>query len=445
MNNEKDKSGEMQHIKKSNVKNRWFLSYLFSNAAGGLTSPLIPLFIVFYLHLSVFYVGFASAVASSAAVPAVIFWGNLSDSMGKRKIFVMIGFFGSSFSLMMIILVHQLFTFLGVLVIFQLVSMASTPVSTLLILENATESEWPNVISQFNIVSYVGLIIGLLIGTVFLVLSSGNNAFALPMLYIFSGIVYFVAGLSAITLIKESKEKLARGDLDNINSVRLTERVRYFPTSILHIAKSSIYSHGKPLLKRTKFYIVLTGLLMFGFQMFFVPYPVYIADILGGSETIIFVMYLFNNVLSASAFMVSGKLSGKYGLRYILNMSIFSRVVIISAAVFCVFYGIEEISVSVALYSIMGFFWSFISIAWVTSISKVALPENRGKAIGWYNSVLGIGQIGGAIISGIISEFMGFGYDFVISIAILIIGGILISTVTPAKVPAKGSRAIEST
>ena len=440
MNKEMNKSSGIQNVQKERVKNRWFLSYLFSNAAGGLSSPLIPLYIIFYLHLSVFYVGFASAVASTAAVPAVIFWGNLSDSIGKRKIFLMIGFFGSSLSLMMIIFVHQLFTFLGVLVVFQLISMASTPVATLLILENSQESEWPNVISQFNIVSYVGLIIGLFIGTVFLTFNSKNNGFALPFLYIFSGIVYFVAGVSVITLLKESKEKLARGDLDHINSVRLTERIRYFPTSILHIAKSSIYKSGKPLLKRTKFYIALTGLLMFGFQMFFVPYPVYIADILNGSETIIFIMYLFNNVLSALAFIFSGKFSRKYGLRYILNLSIISRVAIVFAAVFCVFYGIKELTVSVALYSIMGFFWSFISIAWVTSISKVALPENRGKAIGWYNSVLGIGQIGGAIISGIISEVFGFGYDFIISIIILIMGGILISTITPSK----GSRPIEN-
>ena len=76
----------------------WFASYLFSNVSSGLTSPLLPLFVVIYLHASVIDVGTISSIASAASVPALIFWGNLSDSIGKRKIFLLIGFFGSLLS-----------------------------------------------------------------------------------------------------------------------------------------------------------------------------------------------------------------------------------------------------------------------------------------------------------------------------------------------------------
>ncbi|EQB70226.1 MAG: hypothetical protein AMDU1_APLC00069G0013, partial [Thermoplasmatales archaeon A-plasma] len=58
----------------------WFISYLLSNVSGGLTSPLIPLFVVIYLHYSVVYVGIISSLSSAASVPALIFWGNLSIS-----------------------------------------------------------------------------------------------------------------------------------------------------------------------------------------------------------------------------------------------------------------------------------------------------------------------------------------------------------------------------
>ncbi len=57
------------------MDNRWFIGYVFSNLAAGLTTPLIPLFIVFYLKSNVEYVGLVSALASLASVPALIFWG----------------------------------------------------------------------------------------------------------------------------------------------------------------------------------------------------------------------------------------------------------------------------------------------------------------------------------------------------------------------------------
>ena len=78
--------------------NSWYLGYLASNAAGGLTTPLIPLFITFYLGLNVFDVGITSAIASSASVPALIFWGLLSDRYKKRKVFILVGFIGGFIS-----------------------------------------------------------------------------------------------------------------------------------------------------------------------------------------------------------------------------------------------------------------------------------------------------------------------------------------------------------
>ena len=52
--------------------NTWYLGYLTSNISGGLTTPLIPLFITVYLGMNVFYVGITSAIASAASVPALI-------------------------------------------------------------------------------------------------------------------------------------------------------------------------------------------------------------------------------------------------------------------------------------------------------------------------------------------------------------------------------------
>ena len=70
----------------------------------------------------------------------------------------------------------------------------------------------------------------------------------------------------------------------------------------------------------------------------------------------------------------------------------------------------------------MGLFWSFISISWSTSISKLALPENRGKAIGYYNSFLGIGQIISGVTAGLLALYLGYSITFALA-AITVLSG----------------------
>ena len=58
----------------------------------------------------------------------------------------------------------------------------------------------------------------------------------------------------------------------------------------------------------------------------------------------------------------------------------------------------------------------------------MALPENRGKSIGLYNSFLGIGQIAGSAFSGFVAYDIGYGFDFIIAVIVIVVGAILIST-----------------
>ena len=408
----------------------WFVSYLLSNVSGGLTSPLIPLFVVLYLHYSVVYVGITSSLASAASVPALIFWGNLSDALKRRKVFIVIGFTGSFLSLLLILITHTIGMYIATLVIFQIVAMASTPVATLLILESTVEKKWPNVMASFNTVSYIGLVAGLAAGTVILnVYGSGGTAI-LPLLYLMSAIVYLAAALSAIFLLPEPRKKLPRNsdELSRVASFRTIERMRYFPSSVIHLISLKNGS-GKKLATRTKIYILYTCILMLGFQIFFVPFPVFVLNRLGGTETEVFIMYLMNNVASMVAFRISGKSVNRVGITRTLSMAIFSRVGILAFSTLLGLY-LMAISASlwigIACYSVMGFFWSFISIGWVTSISKLAIPENRGKAIGYYNSFLGIGQIAGGLISGFVSEAFGYPIDFLLATVVVLSGGLML-------------------
>ncbi|HLH86251.1 MAG TPA: MFS transporter [Thermoplasmataceae archaeon] len=406
----------------------WFISYLLSNVSSGLTSPLIPLFVVVYLQSNVEFVGITSSIASAASVPALIFWGNLSDRIGRRKIFLIIGFLGSFLSLLLILVVNTLGMYILTLVIFQVVAMAATPVATLLILESTVEKKWPNVMASFNTISYIGLVAGLIAGTLILEVVGHGGRSVLPTLYLYSAIVYLAAAISAVFLLKEPERKLSREShaLSRVFSFRMVERNRFFPNAVIHTPRI-LKEKGKKLSPRTMKYIILTAFLMFGFQVFFVPFPVFVIDKLNGNETDIFVMYLLNNIASAVAFRVSGRSVNSLGLTKTMGIALFSRVAIIAAAdvLSLLLMGFSfALWFAISLYGIMGFFWSFISVSWVTSISKLALPENRGKAIGYYNSFLGIGQIAGGLVSGIVSQVAGYNINFVVA-TVAVLGGAL--------------------
>lgn len=415
----------------SGLEHAWFTSYLFSNISGGLISPLIPLFVVLYLHSNVGYFGIVSAVSSAASVPALIFWGNLSDRLKKRKIFILIGFIGSFLSLLLIVVAKTLEMYMITLVIFQFVAVASTPVATILILESTVEKKWPNVMSTFNIFSYIGLISGLALGLVLMDAYADLGYGILPDLYIVAAVIYLAAGISAIFLLPEPVRKLHRntGPLSNIFSLRTTEKIRYFPSQVIHTITFRKNNGTKKLAGRTKKYIFYTGFLMFAFQLFFIPFPVFMIDKLGGTQNEIFIMYLLNDLASAVAFLFSGKLLNTIGIGKTLGIALFSRVgIIFMATLLALFFDSISFSIyfGVAIYSIMGLFWSFISISWSTSISKLALPENRGKAIGYYNSFLGIGQIISGVSAGLIALYFGYSVTFALAAITVLAGGVLL-------------------
>lgn len=413
--------------------NRWFTSYLLSNIAAGLIAPLIPLYVVLYLHSGVFDVGMVSSIASAASVPALIFWGNLSDYAGKRRIFILTGFVGAFAALLQIIFVHDLTGYIVMLVLFQLLAMAAVPVSTLIILETRQESEWPQVMSLFSTLSSAGTVAGLAAGTVLILYWHYSGV--IPAIYLIASFVYLTAAVSAYFFLPEPGRILMRQRLQAFFSLRIVERARHFPQHVLHIipvGKNRGNTRAfSPVMRK---YLFTTTFLMFGFQVFFVPYPVFFLDLLHGTETQVFALYLLNSGLSMLTFRIAGTLVRRSGPGRTLTMGIVPRIVIFTAAgglPFLAGHGPGVLAAAVILYGILGALWSLISIGEVTSISRLALKVNRGKAVGYYNSLLGVGQIGGGLVSGILAAELGYTADFIIAAVIVLAGFAMITRFYP--------------
>ncbi len=402
----------------------WYLAYIFSNMSAGLLTPMIPLFISLYFRQNVVFVGIASSLSSLSSVVALILWGNISDNVKKRKIFILIGFMGSFLSLFFIMFTTNILDYIGILVVYQFFAMASVPVSTLLVIENEIESQWSKTVAVFSAISTIGTVAGLSIGLV-IVVRNPSSIEILKDIYLISAFIYLVAFILAYFLLKESSTKIRRSRIPNIFSVRSFERTRYAPSYVVHIVRLFGKKKGVKTSRSLMLYIILCGLLMVGFQTFFTPYPVFLIDKYNATEDIVYTMYLLNSAFSVVSFNLSGNYIKKRSLQKAIYIPLAVRMVVFAATSIIPFLGLYSFGymiLIILIYGAMGFVWSYISITQITSVTTMADMETRGRAIGYYNSILGVGQIIGAFISGYIVIYLGFGGDFMIAAFIVAIG-----------------------
>lgn len=416
------------------TRNTWYLGYVASNISNGLTTPLIPLFVTIYLGLSVLYVGITSAIVSAASVPALIFWGMLSDRFKKRKIFIMIGFIGAFVTLFPIIFVRDLGGYILILVLFQLVVMASVPVSTLILVENTKKDHWSEVMGRFNTLASIGTVIGLALGIILVVSYRNIGSSILLYMYLISAFFYLVAAAVIHFTVPEPERTIPRRFLGRLHSIRIMERNRFFPTNVVHFLGLGGSRH--PLTSTLKGYLFGTFFLMFSFQVFMVPYPVFMINQLGSTQVEIYILYMVNAALGAITYLSAGRISISLGLRGMLSISLFTRIAVFGVVGFLTMVAFAStiwMFAFVMIFGLVGSLWSFIGIAETASISGISPPELRGKAIGYYNSLNGMGQIFGGTVSGFMASYLGYSVDFVTAAVMVALGAVAILRLTPSK------------
>jgi MFS family permease len=224
--------------------------------------------------------------------------------------------------------------------------------------------------------------------------------------------------------------------MDHLFTFRVIERTRYLPSFIIHILKVGNGVKRHRISGSLKKYLFSTTLLMFGFQIFFVPFPVFLIDRFGAGNLVIFIMYLLNSIFSTVAFRPAGMMVNRIGPTKTISASVLSRIVIFTVAAlipFLITGSFLLLIIMLAFYGVLGGLWSLISISELTSISKMCEKTVRGGVIGMYNSLNGVGQILGAGVSGFIALYFGYSADFLIAAVVVAAG---LSIILKIKVPA---------
>jgi MFS family permease len=423
---------------------KWYYTFLPYNIAGGSTNPIIPLFVTEGLKGTVAQVGIVSAITSLAAVPANILWGNLSDTMQKRKPFIIMGFLGMGLALLLMGLSTSIPQYYLANFMLGLLAAAVAPVGTVLVLESFEKKDWAKRLGDFSKVGGIGWVVGLLIGTVWLMMLNGSDGEnSTRALFLLASVLCLVSTVLAYRWVPEPKDKIRRecidpDDLEHTHA-HIIERARYLPQRVTFLAKVSAknlrLANFPANLKR---YYIVTFLAFAGFLSFYVAFPIFLSQYVGLKNSDIFIIYISSSVASVLTYAFIGRLIGKVGGKKIQAVTFASRIFIFPAFFVVTMLNLPFPALFAALlilHALAGLCWAGISVSGNAMVSRMSYRDFRTQSLGMYSSIQGVAAIFGSVLGGYIAEYFGYQVEFLMASGFILAGLVLLLTTNVDQVP----------
>lgn len=430
----------------------WFLAYLPLSLSDGLSTPLIPLLAISIFALShpsdAFTVTAIIAASTVFEVPCTMLWGNLSDRVRHRKWFLVASFVATGAILIAMALPGvSLFEYIGLNLAEGVTSAASAPVGTLLLLETRNKRWWARDLGRFGLISGVGTVAGLIVGSVwFFGADATTLATAMKWLLGLAGSLAVLAGVLATTWVDEPHALVSRDVESALDFLErgVVERLRRTRRRMIHILE---LTRGVPHRMPRAEYAFLAGLLVMsiGFQVFYGPFIYFLqsSPANGGpglSQQAIFLVYLTSAAASTGLFYHSGLAVESGNPKWVFIVSLFARALLIP--LFYLVPGIvgdhplELVGILVLLNGLMGVSWAFVSTASTLFLIRLVHGPARGKALGLYNALAGLGGLAGTLWGGLLYSFFGGPKDvFLIASAIVLVGALMLVPIRYRPVP----------
>jgi len=359
-------------------------------------------------------------------------WGSLSDRLRKRKPFVIAGFIGMAFCLLLMGLSTSVPNYFVANLLFGLLSTASAPAATVLVIETSKREDWPKKIAAFSQMGGIGWVAGLALGAAWLQLETVQIPLtdAMRMLFIVGAGLALLSALNAWQLIREPVMKISEKPAELTEHHYITvERLKYMPLRMLHLFNFHAYFGRKNRFeKRLIAYLICIFLLLAGFTSFYAIFPIFLVGEIGLSSSSVFVIYIGAQLTSALSYKYVGNVVAERGSKKTQLIASGTRAILFPSVVLVAHLGLPIALAFLAIiliHAIIGLCWSLINVSGSVIVSNISSEELRGHAFGAYNASQGFGSIVGSIIGGLISQYFGYVFGF-LSASVLVIVGMII-------------------
>lgn len=402
---------------------RWFYSYLPQGMSGGATSTLIPLF-AYTLGGNLAEVGIIAAATSIASVPAFVLWGFLSDHLGRRKVFLLLGFAGSAISFGVMAAVSTMRQFYLANLLLGFLGAAAAPVGAVLVMETAERRQWPSRLALMSRIGGIGWVAGLMLAVVWLLIGPAvvGEVGAMRALFFIGGALGLLAALLGAVWLAEPSDRVERRHVHLVDLHLHVERVKYLPIRLLHFLDPRNHHKKGHFSRSLRLYLLSIFLLFSGFTAFYGFFPILLRQAYGLSNPQVFAVFIASQVASTVLYVRVGKWVTDRGGRPMLILGSLGRCALFPAVLVVAFLPISSVGlfgIALALHAAIGACWAIINVASTTIASRLAPETMRAEALGAFNAVQGFGAILGPLVGGFVALLSGYGPAIAASVAFI--------------------------
>ena len=363
---------------------------LFTDIASEMLYPVTPIFLTAVLGSSMAVVGMIEGIAEVTAGLLKGYFGNLSDKVGKRSIFVVIGYAISTLAKPL----PGIFQNIPTVLISRVSDRVGKGVRTAprdALLASYSDGNSGAVFGFHRGMDTLGAAIGPIFALVLLYFFPNNFQLIFLIAFIPSAIAVF------FTLLVKDKQHTVKPKSDK---------------NYLEFWKSAPKEYKRILFLVTVFSLVNSS------DVFLILKS---KDISNSGMLAIF-GYVFYNLIYAGASYPLGKVSDKYG-----KQKVFSFGLMVFSVVYFGFAFVDNIDLIWILFAFYGIYAAStegVSKAWVSDLIP---SEQRGSAIGLMTMLSSFAIMFGSFITGVLWDQFGSQIPFLISAIISLIISILIS------------------
>jgi DHA1 family multidrug resistance protein-like MFS transporter len=407
----------------------WFYAVIPYRLGVGLTATLLPLFVVQVVGGTVVDVGLVTALGPLVGVPASVFWGNLSDQLHRRRPFLFLGFLGFAGSTILLGLASSVGQVAVISITGALLSTAVEPVASALVMEGLPEERWAESFGRFNQIGGWSFVAGLGVGMAWLALLPRwwGMAMAMRGLFVVAGATAFLSLVLLLRFLPDPpvarRRPRFRPAMVGRLVVAVVEQALHHPSRLrFHTPRPALLAELRHYLRNAlgRYYLA-TILLFFSSALGLVPFPIFLTDVLGASSTQVFFVFLVKAVTDSLFYVPMGRLAQRRSGIALLAQASATRVAILSAFALIALlrpgvYGLIPVTL---VHILTGVTWAAIAVSGTTVVAALAPKGLKGRAMGLYNSVIGLAWILGSLAGGWVAGTLGYTVSFSVAAGLM--------------------------
>jgi predicted MFS family arabinose efflux permease len=387
------------------MENRWSLSFIPKEAAFGILSVLLPLYVVEELNGNLLHIGLIIFVNSIIQVPAVLLWSRYISREAKCKNIILMALLVSSLAFFLFTISESVLSFFTLNIMLSIVHVAISPATQVLISESSPRSNWEASYAQHRFTLSAGGIIGLFAGALWLTQLNNRS------LMLLCGLLVLLSSFLAYISIEDPfllfEQKIARFE----RFVSFTEQAANLVFTPTDYKFDRSYLNRYPNLKNYSLGIFLFPLAS---NMVLTSIPIFLSHKIGAPSSIVFSILLVKSITSLIGYFLIKRREDWKGLQTIKLSSLLHILFVI----LILFSNFLPYSLSLTL-SALGLALAGIALPYFSIFSTTLWMEVSTTAMtGIYNASRSLGMALGGFFGGFIPLYYGFNTLFLLGTAI---------------------------